>query len=481
MPELTIPNTTIKIDNPTYNFIEHLDSNNRILFSGTFGIGKTFFLKHFFEIPEIKEKYNVFHLFPINYQIASNEDIFELVKYDILTQLLNFNWIKINNKQFSKLLVAQSYLLNNGVNIASKIMKCIPIIDKVGKAIETFTNIHKDFVEYNNRINENDTTLIADFFAHFGQKKGSVHEFDVISELISDNLANCNDGIEEEKHRENVLIIDDLDRIDPEHIFRLLNVFSAHTDRGDGTNKFGYDKIIFVCDVQNIRNIFAAKYGQHTDFSGYIDKFYTSEIFYFDNKDAIFEYVREIMSKHIHIAKNHLNGFLYYEVESIRDILFMFIDGGVFNLRQLFSNVTDLKNKKQKTGTIKYYYYCGYSIIVTCLKILGGQKDVLLNAVKNASLPMDYEYHNIHIDQIITLLLPISIDDFLTKAKNNETCFFRKNGIDIEFKLKIEHSGSIRNGAIYAEPVTPIPNDFNTLQAIFIEAINILDNKGFLN
>ena len=480
MPKLTMPNTPIKIESPTSDFIDHLNSNNRILFSGAFGIGKTFFLEHFFEIQEIKDKYNVFHLFPINYQIASNEDIFELIKYDILTHLFNFDWVKINSEQFSKLLVAQSFLLNNGVNIASKIMKCIPVIDKVGKAIETFTNIHKDFVKYKNCVNENDNRLITEFFAHFEQKKGSIYEFDVISEFISDKLANCNSGIEEDKQRENVLVIDDLDRIDPEHIFRLLNVFSAHTDRGDGTNKFGYDKIIFVCDVQNIRNIFAAKYGQHTDFSGYIDKFYSTEIFYFNNKIAIFEYIREIMYRHIDIAKNHNNGFLYYEIESIRDILVMFIDGGVINLRQLISNVTDLKDKRQSTGIIKYYYYCGYSIILTCLKILGGQKDVLLNAVKNASLPMDYEYHNIHIDQIITLLLPISIDDFLTKAKNNESCVFRKNDINIEFKLKMEHSDNARFGSIYAETVSTFSNDFNTLQTIFIEAINILDSKGLL-
>ena len=33
--------------------------------------------------------------------------------------------------------------------------------------------------------------------------------------------------------KKTVLIIDDLDRIDPEHIFRLLNVFAAHLDIRD--------------------------------------------------------------------------------------------------------------------------------------------------------------------------------------------------------------------------------------------------------
>ena len=111
MSELIIPE--IRIDEPTSEFLKHLESNDRILFSGAFGIGKTFFLKHFFNSPKMKEKYNVFHLFPINYQIASNEDIFELIKYDILYHLLGTDWINIDNEKFPKLLVAQTYLLNN--------------------------------------------------------------------------------------------------------------------------------------------------------------------------------------------------------------------------------------------------------------------------------------------------------------------------------------------------------------------------------
>jgi hypothetical protein len=158
----------------------------------------------------------------------------------------------------------------------------------------------------------------------------------------------------------------------------------------------------------------------------------------------------------------------------------MFIDGDGINLRQLFSNVTALKIKNENTGFIKYYYYSGYSIILACLKILGGQKDVLLNAVKKAALPMNYGYHNINIDQIITLLLPISIDDFSEKAQKSEPCFFRKNDIDIEFKFKKEHSGSTRYGSISAEPISTIPNDYNTFQTIFIEAVNILDNNNML-
>ena len=70
-----------------------------------------------------------------------------------------------------------------------------------------------------------------------------------------------------------VLIIDDLDRMDPDHIFRIMNVFAAQFDHERfGYNKFAFDKVIIVCDLDNLRNLFAHKYGSNVDFSGYIDK-----------------------------------------------------------------------------------------------------------------------------------------------------------------------------------------------------------------
>ena len=69
------------------NFKHHLDipDNNRIIFSGRFGIGKTTFLTEYFKN---FKSHNVIHLFPVNYSILSNEDIFSYIKYDILLELV---------------------------------------------------------------------------------------------------------------------------------------------------------------------------------------------------------------------------------------------------------------------------------------------------------------------------------------------------------------------------------------------------------
>ena len=470
--ENVMTESLISIEKPTSDFSEHLESNDRILFSGAFGIGKMFFLKHFFGIQDMKEKYNVFHLFPVNYQIATNEDIFELIKYDILYHLFGFEWIKIDNEKFSKLLVAQSYLLNNGTSVISKIMKCIPLynMDNAGKAMETLISIHKNFLEYYNQINKNDVTLLTNFYEQLKQKKGSVHEFDAISEFIYDSLANCNKGIDKEKHKENVLIIDDLDRIDPEHIFRILNIFSAHIDRDNNSNKFGFDRIIFVCDIENIRNIFAAKYGQHTDFSGYIDKFYSSEIFHFNNKVAISEFIKEIMTD----EQTGKNQFYPYEIDYIRDILYFFIKQNVINLRQIFANVKDLKNKKQGIGTIGQYYYPGYTIIWICFRILGGQKDALINAFKTTS--------SLHINiiprDIASILLPLLVEKVYSDG-------FYSSPMDSYYKNAIRFTVSSRRGYEVNHRVAEISHtdttlSYNTLQILITEAIDILDKKGLL-
>ena len=54
------------------------------------------------------------------------------------------------------------------------------------------------------------------------------------------------------------LIIDDFERIDPEHIFRILNVFSSHME-GDENNILGFDHVIIVGDIENIKKYISSQ------------------------------------------------------------------------------------------------------------------------------------------------------------------------------------------------------------------------------
>jgi len=67
MEKLEIPT-----NKPKKEFKKHLsiDNNHRIIFSGVFGIGKTKFLKTYFE--DKNKEYNSIFISPVNYSIAKN-------------------------------------------------------------------------------------------------------------------------------------------------------------------------------------------------------------------------------------------------------------------------------------------------------------------------------------------------------------------------------------------------------------------------
>lgn len=280
-------------------FKKHLDfeDNSRILFSGIFGIGKTTFINEFFKESEVLEYYECIHLFPVNYSVASNEDIFELIKYDIFFKLLGKN-IDYEKIEFDLNLSLQHYLLNHFTDILLPFLKFIP---QVGGSIydtsKHLFDLKKKFDSFKNNLETNEKSEVINFINDFSKKKGTIYENDFYTELIIGLL----EKLKGENNKKNtVLVIDDLDRIDPEHIFRLLNVFSSQIDVfGNGTNenKFGFDKVIFVCDIENIKSIYSHKYGVNTDFNGYIDKFYSKTIFSFDIKEIIYNSIDEVCKK----------------------------------------------------------------------------------------------------------------------------------------------------------------------------------------
>lgn len=170
-------------------------------------------------------------------------------------------------------------------------------------------------------------------------KDGQLYEFNILSLIIFETLKEL-----EENGKKNILIIDDLDRIDPNHIFRLFNVFAAHFDHRDKLteNKFGFDHIILVCDIKNIKHIYQHNYGVSTDFNGYVDKFFSREIFYFDNYDNIVSFLESFYDqiKFIGNDKKHTE---YLEKDDFLKSKFIFVFTNLIfnkkiNLRSLIKN-----------------------------------------------------------------------------------------------------------------------------------------------
>lgn len=99
---------------------------------------------------------------------------------------------------------------------------------------------------------------------------GSISECDAFTCLIQKSL--------ERITAKSVLIIEDLDRIDPAHLFRIMNVLSSQVDNPyyseiPNGNKFGFDKIILVMDYEIAKHLFHHFYGKEANYEGYMNKF----------------------------------------------------------------------------------------------------------------------------------------------------------------------------------------------------------------
>jgi hypothetical protein len=307
----------IQIEDLFSKFEEHLSikGNKRILFSGKFGIGKTYFLKEFFN--NKKDKYEYYHLFPLNYQISQNEDIIEFLKYDILVEILKNNKNIFKKEDYSGFFDLQCLLYSWGKNNSEKIFNTgISLILKLGRPLQEIYGLIKIFWEFKKQIEEGEKSITDNFFERIEQKK--ITETDYISEIIKEKIK------EQSGKKESILVLDDLDRLDPEHIFRILNVFSAHFDLNNEEllNKFGFDKIIIVADYSNLKSIFHHKYGENTDSSGYFNKFFSVEVFQFKNeeiiKKTIEQLILEFQIKDEEIKKNiKQEGFIKIIIEDV--------------------------------------------------------------------------------------------------------------------------------------------------------------------
>jgi hypothetical protein len=272
-----IGHTTILDD-----FSKHLSipDNKRILFSGPFGAGKTVFLQTFFKAnPGFKK----ITLNPVDYSVTATNDIFEVIKHDLLNEIVTHfeDQISLEVEDFPMIVLAQTYIKDklNFFKLAKPFFnKVYPGAAEVSDLVEGVLKVLKAFEDYKDQMKVDEEMVVIKYLSEQYLKQGSVRENDGMTALIRDLIGRIKESIE---GQELVLIIDDLDRLDPEHVFRIINVFSAHHNSQTEINKFGFDKIMFVCDIENIRYMFEHKFGKNVDFGGYIDKFYSIEIFTF--------------------------------------------------------------------------------------------------------------------------------------------------------------------------------------------------------
>src|SRR5215204_6131507 len=111
-------------------FKAHIEAegNKKILFSGKYGKGKTTFLETFFSQQQQYaggEKYRYYYLDPVNYTVASNEDIFQYIKYDILLELIRYE-TKFDDIEFDIEDAGNYFLWQNPEKLIKSILYFIP-------------------------------------------------------------------------------------------------------------------------------------------------------------------------------------------------------------------------------------------------------------------------------------------------------------------------------------------------------------------
>lgn len=277
----------IDISNNINDFKQVFESESRIIFSVKFGDGKSYFLKKFMEsYPKEANDCYFITLHPVNYVVEENRDVIEYIKRDILFQLIKDNRIYDFKEGYDKIFDA----VCNGeslLKLADFAASIIPV-----KGLKEGYKALKGLVStIDEKRKEQDVLhVVDDYLNGFYGKSGSISECDAFTCLIQKSL--------EQMMAKSVLIIEDLDRIDPAHLFRIMNVLSSQVDNPyysqvPNGNKFGFDKIILVMDYEIARHLFHHFYGKEANYEGYMNKFLNTLPYSYSIKEEAHRQVRQ--------------------------------------------------------------------------------------------------------------------------------------------------------------------------------------------
>ena len=330
-----------------------LENSSRIIFSAKFGDGKTQFLKEVTNNNEFKE-YQFFTIYPVNYVVAENADIFEYVKRDIMLQLASAGLL--NDIDLDKLITSIASF-ESFKEILSFLFSCMPAGDFLNKLLDKVLSIKAKYDEQKATFDKFDSSFKA--------MRGGLYEDDAYTRMIKEALVYLRNSVNV-ANKKSVLVIEDLDRLDPGHLFRILNVVSAHIDNtqyigNKGDNKFGFDNIVLVMDYNVTRQIFKHFYGPEASYDGYMSKFLTCQPFYYSIEQiarySFYSYIVET------IGLNDVVGFMpnmkkHIDNMSVRDI------------ERVISFDFSSRRKQDKTQIMAYWFSCDLPIFrLLCIMI----------------------------------------------------------------------------------------------------------------
>ena len=249
---------SVNISGKLNDFAQYLETTDRIILSAKFGDGKTYLLNKLRNDEAMKDKYEFFTIYPVNYSVAKNEDVFEYIKRDIIVQL---HKRKLLENIDIEALFDSVFSFEDLASVVSFLLSFVPMG-------EFYKNVFKKFLEKKKKYEKKKRTADK-YLSQFANTAGCIYEEDGYTTLIREAIKWISQDHslngEERNAKKPVLIIEDLDRLDPKHLFRILNVVSAHIDNDQKPdivgNKFGFNNIVLVMDYDVTKHIFHHFYG----------------------------------------------------------------------------------------------------------------------------------------------------------------------------------------------------------------------------
>lgn len=417
----------IKTYDKQLEFKDYLENSPRILFSAKFGDGKTQFLKEITVNSEF-ENYKFFTIYPVNYVVAENSDIFEYVKRDILLQL---GEARLLNDIDLDSLISSFASFETFREVLAFLVSCLPHGEFINKLIDKGLEIKEKYNEHKETLKKLD--------ASFKMMKGGLYEEDGYTQMIREGLRLLREGINVEGgNKKSVLVIEDLDRLDPGHIFRILNVISAHIDsnayQDEGMkNKFGFDNIVIVMDYKATKHLFHHFYGYDASYEGYMSKFMSCQPFYYSISilahQALYSHINEVigLDKLVEYMPNMKK---YIEKMSVRDVeRILTFD---YNIRKKKDSVIIMSNK----------FSCDLPIFkLFCIMVECGLSKV---EIREDLVFQNDQSEAAYLELIYPLHL-LSSEMFFSSYKSFTTYFDVKYDSEFVNKIDIERTGLRRS------------------------------------
>lgn len=393
----------IPVDDAMQRFEDHLLSHDRVVLSAKFGDGKTFFLNKFKEKCKMDEEspFVFITLYPVNYQVLGNKDIFELIKHDVLLQILQAGIIDVKYEITDRMafeFYVQSHFCTVGESFFEMLKSCgaDDMVTKgflaAFKSVKWLKSLKDKVGEYKRKIDQ--TAFLDNYLSTFDEN--SVYENDIITKIIRDNIK----AYQEKYGKRVVLVIEDMDRLDPAHLFRIMNVFSAHMDYGyrsmqpiDSSlvgNKFGVSNVVFVMHEKNTEALFHHFYGECADYDGYMSKFYNKDIFRFSLADEKEKYALALISDETGLGEERIKEFFdkgFLAAKTMRQIIF-----AMDKIEEQFYSIRVKEDIRPNPQILK---------LIVIAKRLGVSNDKIISVVVKHFKDLDRFY----VDRLLPLIV----------------------------------------------------------------------------